>query len=113
MKVLKNKKVRNLAIVLLVLGLAGGSYAYANTQNDQGKFGDGQKMAQGAPPNGQPPDGKGGSKGQGPGGAPPDGKGGPGSSSADINYSGAVEIASKAPKVVRPMRVPKGIKVLY
>ena len=100
MKVLKNKKVRNLTIVLLVLGLAVGSYAYANTQNDQGKFGDGQKMAQGAPPNGQPPDGKGGSKGQGPDGQPPDGpppdgKGGPGSSSADINYSGAVEIASK------------------
>lgn len=100
MKVLKNKKVRNLTIVLLVLGLAGGSYAYANTQHGSDKFGDGQKMAQGAPPNGQPPDGKGGSKGQGPDGQPPDGpppdgKGGPGSSSADINYSGAVEIASK------------------
>ena len=70
MKVLKNKKVRNLTIVLLVLGLAVGSYAYANTQNDQGKFGDGQKMAQGAP-------------------------------------------LPKTPKVARPMRVPKGIRVLY
>jgi len=39
MQVLKNKKVRNMTIVLLVLGLAAGSYAYANTQNDQGQFG--------------------------------------------------------------------------
>ena len=123
MKVLKNKKVRNLAIVLLVLGLAGGSYAYANTQNDQDKFGDGQKMAQGAPPNGQPPDGKGGSKGQGH----------PLMDKEDkalvvrlqmvkVVLVAVVQISTtvvllkllpKTPKVVRPMRVPKGIKVLY
>ena len=40
-------------------------------------------------PGGTPPDGNG-----GPGGPPPDGQGGPGGSSADIDYSGAVEITS-------------------
>ena len=40
-------------------------------------------------PGGPPPDGQG-----GPGGTPPGGQGGPGGSSADIDYSGAVEITS-------------------
>ena len=40
-------------------------------------------------PGGTPPDGNG-----GPGGPPPDGQGGPGGSSADIDYSGAVEITA-------------------
>jgi len=40
-------------------------------------------------PGGTPPDGNG-----GPGGTPPGGNGGPGGSSADLSYSGAVEISS-------------------
>ena len=40
-------------------------------------------------PGGTPPDGQG-----GPGGTPPDGQGGPGGSSADIDYTGTVEITS-------------------
>ena len=111
MKVLKNKKVRNVAIVLLALGLAGGSYAYANTQHGSDEFGNGPKMAQGAPPDGQ----------GGPGGQGGQGLGEP-LLMAKVALVAVVQISTtvvllkllpKTPKVARPMRVPKGIRVLY
>ena len=101
-----------LMAVLLVLSLAacGNSTAKdsasTNTASEQTEVAaasdeasaDAETSTPGEPPEGgpggTPPDGQG-----GPGGTPPDGQGGPGggpggSSSADIDYSGAVEIAS-------------------
>ncbi|MBR5995556.1 MAG: hypothetical protein IK026_03115 [Eubacteriaceae bacterium] len=79
------------AILLFSLAACGNSTAN-NSTTDPGASPMGQGGSGGNPP-GDPPQG-------GPGGTPPNGQGGPGgapggNSSADIDYSGAVEITSK------------------
>ena len=97
---MKQKKLLCIALaILMIVSLLAGC-STANTSGDTDTA-DQSSAAQtdtnggpGGTPPGDPPDGQG-----GPGGTPPDGNGGPGggpggSSSADIDYAGAVEITS-------------------